>query len=251
MSEPAPGSAAPRLDQLAVMDLFVPIRSSSGDSPDPARLGNDAFRRGTDEAGARFVAAFTTIGNLRDFGPPGSDHVRMAARDLFERAESTAEPVVVDPGAPSEVRVAPGVLGFLAAGIDPNIPAAMRARRPLGGLPELEAPGEVPADLARDLRTVLGALPKVERAWLLRAGTSWAAGIQMTPDALLGDFDDIRNRLHAVAAEHLGSARELAVTDLRAQALREAFDAIAAPFHVRAAPSRGLLGRLFGRSGEG
>jgi len=66
------------------------------------------------------------------------------------------------------------------------------------------------------------------------------------PDAVLGDFDAVRNRLHAVATEHLGSRRHLAVTDLRAPALRDEYDATAAPFFVRRAPGKSLLGRLFG-----
>jgi hypothetical protein len=66
------------------------------------------------------------------------------------------------------------------------------------------------------------------------------------PEAVLGDFDAVRNRLHAVATEHLGSRRLLAVTDLRAPALLELYDATAAPFYVRRDQQRGVLGRLFG-----
>jgi hypothetical protein len=76
-------SSAPRLDELVGIDLLVPIRSSSGEAPDPTRLASDAYRHGTDEAGERFIAAFTTIDMLRDHGPPGSDHVRVPARHLF------------------------------------------------------------------------------------------------------------------------------------------------------------------------
>ncbi len=86
----------------------------------------------------------------------------------------------------------------------------------------------------------------MERAWLLRAGTAWTAGVQLHPDALLADFDAVRNRLHAVATEHLGSRRLLAVTDLRAPALRDAYDAAAAPFYVRPDDRKGILSRLFG-----
>ena len=236
----------PRLDALMDADLLVPIRSSSGEMPDASALGVDAFRHGTDEAGDRFIAAFTAPDVLADFGPPGSDHVRMAARDLFERAEAAHERVVIDPGAPSQVEIAVGVLPFLAAGIDPNRPDALRARRPLGGLATLEVPEQVPDPFGRELRAALHDLPQVERAWLLRAGTSWTAGIQMVPDAVLGDFDAVRNRLHAVATEHLGSRRLLAVTDLRAPALREMYDATAAPFYVRRDEQKGLLSRIFG-----
>lgn len=235
-----------RLDALIDAELLVPIRSSSGETPDAAALGVDAFRHGTDEAGERFIAAFTAPDVLADHGPPGSDHVRMAARALFERAEAAQERVVIDPGAPSQVEIAVGVLPFLAAGIDPNRPDALRARRPLGGLATLEAPEQVPDPFGRELRAALRDLPQVERAWLLRAGTSWTAGIAMVSDAVLGDFDAVRNRLHAVATEHLGSRRLLAVTDLRAPALREIYDATAAPFYVRRDEQKGLLSRIFG-----
>jgi len=246
MRDPAPGDLAPRLDELVEADLLVPIRSSSGETPDPARLPIEAYRHGTDEDGGRFIAAFTSPGTLRDHGPPGSDHVRLRARDLFERADAAQERVVIDPGAPTQVEVGVGVLPFLAAGIDPNRPDALRARRPLGGMPVLEAPEQVPEPFGRELTAALEDLPQVERAWLLRAGTAWTAGIQMAPDAVLGDFDAVRNRLHAVATEHLGSRRLLAVTDLRAASLRDTYDATAAPFYVRRSEHRGILGRLFG-----
>ena len=153
---------------------------------------------------------------------------------------------MVDPGGPNQIEIAVGVLPFLAAGIDPNRPDALRARRPLGDLPPLEAPEQVPDPFGRELRSALEQLPQVERAWVLRAGTAWTAGIQLTPDAVLGDFDAVRNRLHAVAAEHLGSRRMLAVTDLRAPALRELYDATAAPFYVRPGAQKSILGRIFG-----
>ena len=190
--------------------------------------------------------SFTAPDSLRDYGPPGSDHVRMPARELFERADAVQERVVVDPGGPNQIEIAVGVLPFLAAGIDPNRPDALRARRPLGDLPPLEAPEQVPDPFGRELRSALEQLPQVERAWVLRAGTAWTAGIQLTPDAVLGDFDAVRNRLHAVAAEHLGSRRMLAVTDLRAPALRELYDATAAPFYVRPGAQKSILGRIFG-----
>lgn len=240
------GALSPRLDDLVDAELLVPIRSSSGADPDPARLTADAFRHGTDEEGERFIAAFSTPEVLAELGPPGSDHVRLPARDLFERADAVQERVVVDPGAPTQVEVPAGVLPFLAAGIDPNRPDALRARRPPGGLSTLEAPEEVPDPFGRELRAALEDLPQVDRAWLLRAGTSWAAGIQMQGDAVLGDFDAVRNRLHAVATEHLGSRRLLAVTDLRAPSLRETYDAVAAPFYIRRGAQKSLLARLFG-----
>ena len=246
MTELMPGDQAPRLDELLEGDLLVPIRSSSGETPDAERLLPEAYRHGTDDSGDRFIAAFTTPDTLRDFGPPGSDHVRMPARDLFERADAVQERVVVDPGAPTQLAIAVGVLPFLAAGIDPNRPDAMRARRPLGDMPPLEAPEQVPDPFGRELLAALEELPKVERAWLLRAGTAWTAGIQLVPDAVLGDFDAVRNRLHAVAAEHLGSRRMLAVTDLRAPALRELYDTTAAPFYVRRGAQKSILGRIFG-----
>jgi hypothetical protein len=246
MDELSPGADAPRLDALIDAELLVPIRSSSGEMPDALRLDVDAFRHGTDEDGERFIAAFTAPETLADFGPPGSDHVRMPARDLFERADASHEKVVVDPGAPSQVEIATGVLPFLAAGIDPNRPDALRARRPIGELATLEAPEQVPDPFGRELRAALEDMPQVDRAWLLRAGKAWTAGIQMVPDAVLGDFDAVRNRLHAVATEHLGSRRLLAVTDLRAPALRDMYDATAAPFFVRQGQQKGILGRLFG-----
>jgi hypothetical protein len=244
--EPAVGAVAPRLDELMDADLLVPIRSSSGEMPDPERVGVEAYRHGTDEDGERFIAAFSAPGLLRDYGPPGSDHVRLTARDLFERADAAHERVVVDPGAPTQVEIAAGVLPFLAAGIDPNRPDALRARRPLGNLAKLEAPEQVPDPFGRELRAALEDLPQVERAWVLRAGTAWTAGIQLHSEAVLADFDAVRNRLHAVATEHLGSRRLLAVTDLRAPAVREMYDATAAPFYVRRSSGKRLLGRLFG-----
>ena len=246
MTEFAAGDLAPRLDQLINAELLIPIRSSSGESPDPERLSIEAYRHGTDDAGERFIAAFTSPDMLRDFGPPGSDHVRVDARELFERADAAQERIVVDPGTPAQVEIAIGVLPFLAAGINPNQPDALRARRPVGELPPLEVPEQVPEPFGRELRAALEDLAQVERAWLLRAGTAWTAGVQLLPDAVLGDFDAVRNRLHAVATEHLGSRRLLAVTDLRASSLRELYDSTAAPFFVRQSQHKSILGRLFG-----
>jgi hypothetical protein len=246
MTDRPPGTDAPRLDALMDAELLVPIRSSSGAAGDPERLSTDAYRHGTDAAGERFIAAFTAPEVMAEHGPPGSDHVRLPARDLFERADAAQERVVIDPGAPTQVEIAVGVLPFLAAGIDPNRPDALRARRPVGGVPVLEVPDVVPEPFGHELLAALEDLAQVERAWLLRAGTAWTAGVQLGPDAVLGDFDAVRNRLHAVATEHLGSRRLLAVTDLRAAALREQYDATAAPVFVRQSPSKSLLGRLFG-----
>ena len=246
MTERPPGSEAPRLDSIVDAELLVPIRSSSGVAPDPERVGPDAYRHGVDESGDRFIAAFSDPSVLAEFGPPGSDHVLVPARELFERAEAAHERVVVDPGAPTQLEIAVGVLPFLAAGIDPNRPDALRARRPVGGVPALEVPDDVPGPLGSALRSALEDLAQVERAWLLRAGDAWTAGIQLVPDAVLGDFDAVRNRLHAVATEHLGSRRALAVTDLRAPSLREEYEATSAPFYVRHEEKRSLFGRLFG-----
>ncbi|HYI67300.1 MAG TPA: SseB family protein [Candidatus Limnocylindrales bacterium] len=240
------GEMAPRLDALIDAEVVVPIRSSTGANPDPELLDAEAFRHGTDDEGVRFIAAFSSPAALVEFGPPGSDSIRMRARDLFERADAVQERVVVDPGAPTQIEVAVGVLAFLAAGIDPNRPDVQRARRPLGDLPTLEVPEQIPEPFGRELHAALEELPHVERAWLLRAGTAWTAGVQLHPDALLADFDAVRNRLHAVATEHLGSRRLLAVTDLRARALRDTYDGTAAPFYVRHDDRKGLLSRIFG-----
>ena len=245
---PGVGELAPRPEALDEADLIVPVRSSSGEAVDPERLTIDSIRHGTDEAGERFLAAFSTPETFAQFGPPASDHVRLRGRDLFARADEARVRVVIDPGAPSQVEVATGVLPFLAAGIDPNRPDALRARRPLGDLPTLEPPGEVPEAFGDALRSALEGLPHVERAWLLRSGEGWTVGVQLMPDADLGDFDEVRNRLHAIATEQLGTRRLLAVTDLRAPTLRETYDATAAPFYVRREPpERGFLARLLGR----
>ena len=181
------GESAPRLDALIDAEVVVPIRSSTGANPDPELIDADAFRHGTGEDGERFIAAFSSPAALVEFGPPGSDSIRMRARDLFERADAAQERVVVDPGAPTQVEVAVGVLPFLAAGIDPNRPDVQRARRPLGDLPTLEVPEQIPEPFGRELHAALEDLPNVERAWLLRAGTAWTAGVQLHPDALLAD----------------------------------------------------------------
>ncbi|MEO6578810.1 MAG: enhanced serine sensitivity protein SseB C-terminal domain-containing protein, partial [Candidatus Limnocylindria bacterium] len=116
----------------------------------------------------------------------------------------------------------------------------------LGDLPELEVPEQIPEPFGRELHAALAQLPQVRRAWLLRAESAWTAGVQLDADALLADFDAVRNRLHAVATEHLGSRRMLAVTDLRSAALRDTYDATAAPFYARHEERKGLLSRLLG-----
>lgn len=247
VEDPEVGGLAPRPEALADATLLVPVRSSSGEAPDPDRLPIDAFRHGTDDAGDRFLAAFSTPETFSEYGPPASDHVRLLGRDLFARADEARVRVVVDPGAPTQVEISSGLLPFLAAGIDPNRPDALRARRPLGDLPALEPPGDVPESFGKELRSALERLPQVERAWLLRAGEGWTAGVQLVPDAVLGDFDAVRNRLHAIGTEQLGSRRLLAVTDLRASSLRDTYDATAAPFYVRQSQRRGFLSRLLGR----
>ena len=236
----------PGLGELLQMSLVVPIRSSSGQEVDPVRVPLEGMRHGANEGG-RFLAAYSSVEAYREFGPPGSDAIELPARDVFARAEAAGERVVIDPGAPAELEVPAAVLPFLAAGIDPSTPEAMRARRPFGELPPLEAPTEVPQPFGTELQRALAELPQVARAWLLRAGSGWTVGIQMGPDADLAAFDEVRNRLHAVAAEHLGGRRELAVTDLGAASVREAYESIAGPWFVQAPEKpKGILGRLFG-----
>jgi hypothetical protein len=87
----------------------------------------------------------------------------------------------------------------------------------------------------------------VIQAWLLRAGTGWTLGVLLEPDAELIFFDEVRNRALAVASEHLASRRELAITDLRAQPVREAYEAVSGPWYVRPQEKpKGILGRIFG-----
>ena len=235
------------LGELLEMTLVVPIRSSSGQAVDPGRVPVEAMRHGADESG-RFLAAYTSADIYRQFGPPGSDAIILPARDIFARAEAAAERVVIDPGAPAQIEVPAAVLPFLAAGIDPTTPEAMRARRPHGELPPLEAPTEVPQPFGGELQRELTELVQVGRAWLLRAGTGWTVGIQLVPEADLAQFDEVRNRLHALAAEHLGGRRELAVTDVSAAPVREAYESVAGPWYVKPDEKpKGLLGRFFGQ----
>jgi hypothetical protein len=236
----------PGLGELLDMSLVVPIRSSSGQAVDPTRVPVEAMRHGSDEAG-RFLAAYTSSDAYHEFGPSGSDAVQLPARDLFARAEAAGERVVIDPGAPAQLEVPAAVLPFLAAGIDPTTPEAMRARRPSGELPPLEAPTEIPQPFGGALQRELIDLLQVDRAWLLRAGTGWTVGITLVPEADLEAFDEVRNRLHALAGEHLGGRRELAVTDLAAAPVREAYESVAGPWYVRTPEKpKGIIGRLFG-----
>jgi hypothetical protein len=236
----------PGLGELLQMALVVPIRTSSGEAVDPTRVPVEGMRHGTDDGG-RFLAAYSSPEAYHEFGPPGSDAIELPARDVFARAEAAGERVVIDAGAPAEIEVPAAVLPFLAAGIDPATPEAMRARRPYGELPPLEAPTEVPQPFGGELQRELSELPQVARAWLLRAGTGWTIGIQLVGEADLAAFDEVRNRLHAVAAEHLGGRRELAVTDLGAASVREAYESVAGPWYVAAAEKpKGILGRLLG-----
>jgi hypothetical protein len=237
--------AVPHLAELMRAELLVPIRTSSGESPEPERVPVEGMRHGSDAQG-RFLAAYTSPELLEEHGPPGSDRIALPARHLFALADQAVERLIIDPGAPGQLEISVEVLPFLAAGIDPNRPEVMRARRPFGAEPPLAAPEEIPEPFGAELRRSLAELRQVERAWLLRRGSAWTAGIQLTSDAELADFDEARNRLHALATEHLGSRRELAVTDLRAQSLRERYDAISAPFYVRQERPRGFLARLFG-----
>lgn len=235
------------LAQLLRGELLVPIRSSSGEAPDPARVPLEGMRHANDDAG-RFLAAFSSQARLLEFGPPGSDAVTLPARELFDRAQAAGERVVIDPHSDAEFEVPATLLPFLAAGIDLASPDALRARRPIGLLPELAAPGEIPQPLGGELHAALETLPQVERAWLLRAADRLTVGVQLSEDADLGAFDAVRNRLHALAQQHLDSHRDLVVTDLRAPAIRDQYDAAAAPFYVRRVARRGLLGKLFGSS---
>ncbi len=224
--------------------LLVPIRSSRGRTPDAGQVTVDGMRHGADDEG-RFLAAFSSPEAFEQLGPSGSDRVTLLGRELFERAERAGERVIVDPGWVGQVEIPAGILPFLVAGIDLASPGALRARRPLGGLPPLEAPASVPEPFGSELRLALTELPSVERAWLLRVGTGWTVGVLLTDDAPLSDFDAVRNRLHALAAEHLGSRRELVVTDLRSASLRAHYESVGPPYYTPTAP-KGFLGRLFG-----
>ncbi len=230
---------------LLERELIVPIRSSSGRTPEPAQVTLDGMRHGTDERG-RFLAAFSGREAFEQLGPPGSDRITVGGRELLELAERSGERVIVDPGWNGQIEIPAGILPFLVAGIDLTSPAALRARRPLGALPPLEQPASVPEPFGSELRAALAEQPAVQAAWLLRVGTAWTVGIELAEDAPLSEFDVARNRLHALAAEHLGSRRELVVTDLRAPALREHYRAAGPPYYVPSAP-KGFLSRLLSR----
>ncbi len=246
LARPGDAPREPRLGDLLTATFLVPVRSSVGEPLDSARVPDEALRHGSDETGP-FLAAYTTAELIDQFGPPGSDRVEIPARELFARAEGGSERVIIDPGSPAQVEVPAAVLPFLAAGIDPTSPEAMAARRPHGELPPLEPPADIPDAFGAALRTTLAELPQVVRAWLLRAGRAWTMGVEMVDSATLLDYDEVRNRLHALATEHLGSRRDLIVTDLRAASVREAYDAVAAPFYVVAAkPKAGFLSKLLG-----
>jgi hypothetical protein len=234
------------MGELLTMNLVVPIRSSSGEPVDPNRVPLEGMRHGTDAEG-RFLPAYTSADLFREFGPPGSDAIELDARDLFSRAELGGDRVLIDPGAPGELEVPVAVIPFLAAGIDPTSPEAMRARRPFGQLPPLEVPTDVPEPFGTELRAALSELAQVDKAWLLRAGSGWTVGIGLVEDAGLAAFDQVRNRLHAIASDHLGGRRSLAVTDLQAPAVREAYETVSKPwFSRRPEKGRGILARLFG-----
>lgn len=234
------------LGELLTMSFLVPIRSSGGAEVDPSRVPLEGYRHGTDGQG-RFIAAYTSPEVLREFGPPGSDAIELTSRELFGRAEQGGERVVIDPGAEGQLEVPAAVLPFLAAGIDPTSAEAMRARRPFGELPPLEAPASVPEPFGAQLQANLLELPQVEQAWLLRAGTGWTVGIVLSADAALDAFDEVRNRLHALATEHLGGRRALAVTDLGAQPVREAYESVSGPWYTRPPEKpKGFMSRLFG-----
>ena len=234
------------LGELLAMTLIVPIRSSSGEPLDPDRVPVDGMRHGTDEMG-RFLAAYSSEEMLREHGPANSDAIEVPARDLFVRAEAAGDRVLIDPGSPMQLEIPAAVLPFLAAGIDPTSPEAMRARRPFGELPPLEPPNEVPQPFGAELIRALTELAQVDRAWLLRAGAGWTVGVLLMPESDLQSFDEVRNRLHALASEHLGGRRQLAVTDLGAPTVREAYETVAGPWYTHQPEKpKGFLGRLLG-----
>ena len=251
MGEPAVVNA---LLELGRSELIVPVRSSGGRELNASSVPLDEMRHGSDQNG-RFLAVYTDAELFREYGPPGSDVIRIPGARLLALASAAGERIVVDPGAPQQ-RELPAEIVTRAAATGPQpapsgpMPpplAAMRfGARPARGEPApLSAPDEVPRELGGALETALAELRQVDRAWLLRRGDGWNIGIQQAPAATLSDFDEVRNRLHAVATERLGSRRLLAVTDLRAPGVREQYAALAAPFSERE-KRRGLLGRLFG-----
>ena len=236
----------PGLGELLEMSLVVPIRSSTGEAVDPLRVPVEAMRHGADEGG-RFLAAYTSPDVFREFGPPGSDAIELPARDVFARAEAAAERVVIDPGAPAQIEVPAAVLPFLAAGIDPTTPEAMRARRPYGELPPLEAPNEVPQPFGAELQRELAEMPRsIERGCCApeRAGplaSCWRTARTSPPSTRCA------TACMRLANEHLAGHRDLAVTDLSAAGVREAYESVAGPWYVRPPEKpKGIMGRLFG-----
>ena len=237
----------PGLGELLEMSLVVPIRSSTGQAVDPlprtGRLDAPRRRRGRPLPGGLHLARIPSASSAR----------RAATRSSCRPATSSREPRRPAsgwssiPAAPAQIEVPAAVLPFLAAGIDPTTPEAMRARRPYGELPPLEAPNEVPQPFGGELQRELAELPQVDRAWVLRAGTGWTVGIVLADGADLASFDEVRNRLHGLANEHLAGHRDLAVTDLSAAAVREAYESVAGPWYVRPPEKpKGIMGRLFG-----
>ena len=229
------------LRQLLARDLVVPVRSSGGERIEAAGVPLDRMRHGTDERG-RFLAAYADAGRLARYGPPETDWIEIAARDLLDAADRAGERVVLDPGAPNQRDVPTGV----ATGVP--MPERSITRPTVVApppRPELAPPGEVPEAFAAALHAALEQLPQVDRAWLLRRGEGWTIGVQLERSAGLSEFDHVRNRLHAVASQQLGTRRLLAVTDLRAPSLREEYEAVASPFYERSRRG-GLLSRLFG-----
>ncbi len=178
---------------------------------------------------------------------PGSDAIELPARDVFARAEAAGERVIIDPGAPAQIEVPAAVLPFLAAGIDPTTPEAMRARRPYGELPPLEAPNEVPQPFGGELQRELAELPQVERAWVLRAGTGWTVGILLATAPTSPPSTRCAIACMRWRNDHLAGHRDLAVTDLSAAAVREAYESVSGPWYVRPPEKpKGIMGRLFG-----
>lgn len=234
------GGDAAFLRQLLGRELAVPVRSSTGRRLEATDLPLSAMRHGGDERGS-FLAAYSDPQRMARYGPPGSDWVLLSGRDFLEQARRAGERVVLDPGAPAQREVPLAIVASLTGS------AAEAARQGAQPPPAvLTDPGEVPDSLATALRATLEELPHVHRAWLLRRGEGWTIGVQPAPTSPLSDFDEVRNRLHAVATEQLGTRRLLAVTDLRAPSLRDQYHAVAPAFYERVKRS-GLLDRLFGR----
>ena len=143
-----------------------------------------------------------------EFGPPGSDtsgcrHATSSSAPMRRRSASWSTRA-----RRPQVEIAVG-RAAVPRRRHRSEPARRPARAPTRSAtcPRSRSPDQVPEPFGRELLAALTDLPQVERAWLLRAGTAWTAGIQLVPDALLGDFDAVRNRLHAVATEHLGSRK--------------------------------------------